>query len=72
MIELHAHTFLLPEQYQILRLALAFFEQTPIYALPPTLFRGTGVYALYYSGNFEPYAKLITRNRGSVLHQYCQ
>jgi hypothetical protein len=66
--DIQAHVFRLPEQLQILRLALDFFEQTPVYALPPPAFRGTGVYALYYQGDFEPYARLAMRNRRGMLH----
>lgn len=33
----------------------------PLNALEP--FQGAGIYALYYTGNFEPYAPLVEKNR---------
>lgn len=31
---------------------------------PPEPFRGAGIYALYYSGDFGPYESIAARNRG--------
>ncbi|RKZ50391.1 MAG: restriction endonuclease [Candidatus Parabeggiatoa sp. nov. 3] len=46
--------------------AIEFFTQTPIHVLPPPdKFLGQGIYALYYCGNFEHYAKLSEINKAS-------
>jgi hypothetical protein len=44
--------------------AIQFFTETPIYRLPPPgRFIGSGVYALYYAGDFKLYAKIANANR---------
>lgn len=35
----------------------------PVHSLPPEPFIGAGIYALYYIGNFEPYALMAEANR---------
>ena len=49
---------------EIVKDAVRFFNGTPALSLPPSeRFAGAGVYALYYTGNFKPYAKYAELNR---------
>jgi len=34
----------------------------PIDALPPAAFTGAGIYAMYYTGEFPPYARITAKN----------
>lgn len=44
--------------------AFMFFNQTPLCTLPPMQsFTGSGVYALYYSGDFQPYLEIAKTNK---------
>ena len=44
--------------------AINFFTTTPICDLPPiTTFNGVGVYALYYFGDYEPYERIVEKNK---------
>jgi len=44
--------------------AIEFFDETPVRKLPPPAsFVGTGVYALYYLGGFDLYARIASQNR---------
>lgn len=53
------HIFKSPKVRVIINEAIDFLNQTPAYQLPPPeSFIGTGVYCLYYFGNFELYKKL--------------
>jgi len=57
------HVFRSPKFRSVVEDAIKFFAQTPLHPLPPTTaFVGAGVYALYYIGNFELYAKMATLN----------
>ncbi len=57
--EYSLHAFKYPGLDSILAKAVKFFSQTPVYELPPSYrFGGTGVYGLYYTGDFEPYAPI--------------
>ena len=38
-------------------------------ALPPARFPGAGIYLIYYTGDFEPYRKIATANKGSSFRQ---
>ena len=49
---------------QSVALALSNCPAAPLNDLPK--FPGAGIYALYYSGNFEPYAVLATLNRSTA------
>ena len=40
----------------------ALLQRTPV-ALPPPKFRGAGIYAIYYTGFFEPYQVIAEANR---------
>ncbi len=44
--------------------AQALLSRHPIALAKLEPFQGAGVYALYYTGSFKPYAKLSTQNRG--------
>lgn len=51
--------------------AVGFFIGTPVHNLPPPddpLFIGPGVYALYYSGNYELYQPIARLNRPNCAH----
>ena len=37
----------------------------PVVTLPPGRFKGAGVYAIYYLGDFEPYARLAKANKSA-------
>lgn len=59
-----AHIFQSPKFRSVVEEATTFFAQTPLNSLPPpTRFIGGGVYALYYLGEYELYAKLAELNR---------
>ena len=58
------HVFRSPQFKGIVNDAIKFFAQTPVHALPPPhRFVGTGVYALYYTGDFKPYARIAALNK---------
>lgn len=42
--------------------ANALLQRTPV-ALPPPTFRGAGIYAIYYTGCFDPYKVIAQANR---------
>ena len=49
-----------------LTLALELLEQ-PVHSLPPKQsFRGAGIYAIYYLGDFEAYRKLVRKNKAEL------
>ena len=57
------HVFRSSEFVGIIKNAIDFFKNTPICDLPPTInFGGSGIYALYYQGDFPLYAKLVQKN----------
>lgn len=54
---------------ELLKDAIRFFNGTPVHQLPPPeAFVGTGVYALYYTGNNELYQKYAELNRLAYSH----
>ena len=58
------HVFRSPQLQNLMLDALRFFNGTPVYKLPPaTNFTGSGVYALYYTGNAPLYAGIADVNR---------
>lgn len=58
------HIFISPTFHEIVTEAIKFFNQTPIHVLPPPdKFIGTGVYALYYQGNYTLYSKIAEANQ---------
>ena len=49
--------------------ACLFFARTPIHNLPPSFnFAGTGVYGIYYKGDFEHYSPLTKFNDAEFTH----
>lgn len=49
---------------ELVKDAVRFFNGTPVHALPPPeSFEGTGVYAIYYTGCFDPYQQYAAVNR---------
>lgn len=62
------HVFRSPEFYGVVDNAIKFLLQTPKHPLPPLEpFIGSGVYALYYVGNYALYAKIATMNRTGYI-----
>ena len=63
------HVYKNEEFVEIIKDAVRFFNGTPVHPLPPpTRFRGTGVYALYYTGRTGIYRKYGTLNRTAYSH----
>ena len=59
----NSHIFKSPKVHAIVNEAIDFLNQTPAYQLPlPEPFIGTGVYCLYYLGNFDLYKKISCSN----------
>ena len=61
------HTFRSPQLRSVVQEAVQFLAETPIHALPPETFFGAGVYLLYYSGTFEPYAHIAHLNQQTPI-----
>ena len=59
------HTFRFPQLRSVVQEAVQFLAGTPIHAVPPAPFFGAGVYLLYYSGTFAPYARIADLNQQS-------
>ena len=58
------HIFRSPKFRSVVEDAIRFFTETPVHLLPPPVrFTGTGVYALYYAGDFNLYAKIAAANQ---------
>lgn len=65
-LEYHRHVFHSPQFHSVVTEAIAFLNNTPVQELPPPVsFVGAGVYALYYSGHFDLYARIADRNRNN-------
>lgn len=63
------HIFKSPKIHTVINEAIAFLNQTPIHQLPPPeTFIGTGVYSLYYLGNFGLYKKIADANIIECIH----
>ncbi len=63
------HLFHSPTIIQVVDEAVGFLLESPVNALPPSArFDGAGVYALYYCGDFAPYAKLAALNHDECVH----
>jgi hypothetical protein len=62
-MDLHLHTFHSPLFQSVVDRAIAFFTKTPVHVLPPpSSFVGSGVYGLYYVGDYELYARVVSLN----------
>lgn len=60
------HVFRSPQFRSVVEEAITFFNTTPVHELPPPDgFVGTGVYALYYTGSFDLYSRIVSLNRKS-------
>ncbi len=65
-VNLALHIFRSAQFQRVVDEAIRFFTHTPVHELPPTdRFSGSGIYALYYAGDFELYAALADLNRDS-------
>jgi len=63
------HTYKNDAFIEIIKDAIRFFNGTPVIELPPPeRFTGAGLYALYYTGKYKPYAKYGELNRLSYNH----
>ncbi len=63
------HVYKNEEFAEIVKDAVRFFNGTPVHPLPPPArFRGTGVYALYYTGRTGIYSKYGVLNRTAYSH----
>ncbi len=57
------HIFQSPKFQSVVNDAINFFVATPVYRLPPSQpFLGSGVYGLYYTGDYELYASIARLN----------
>ena len=64
--DINEHIFRSPQLQDLMLDALRFFNGTPVHSLPPpTKFGGSGVYAIYYTGDYPLYQKLGIVNRTS-------
>lgn len=58
------HTYKNAAFVELVKDAIRFFNGTPVHPLPPSeIFMGTGVYALYYTGQNNLYRKYAKLNR---------
>ena len=58
------HIYHSEEFTELIKDAVRFFNGTPVYPLPlRDKFSGTGVYALYYTGRYDAYARYAQLNR---------
>jgi len=63
-VNLELHTFHSPEFRSVVNAAIDFFNNTPIQRLPPPeSFLGSGVYSLYYVGDFSLYREIVKKNK---------
>jgi len=62
------HVFHSPQFKSVVDEAIGFFIKTPVHKLPPLSdFVGNGMYALYYTGNYELYAKVSVSNKMAAI-----
>lgn len=58
------HIFRSPTYKSVVEEAIYFLEGTPVHPLPPnSRFQGSGVYAIYYSGDLEYYQQISVGNQ---------
>ena len=58
------HVYANDDFVELVKDAVRFFNGTPVHRLPPPeKFFGTGIYALYYTGQSHPYEKYAELNR---------
>jgi hypothetical protein len=64
----NSHLFQSPKFQSVVNDAINFFSETPIHTLPPPQkFLGSGVYGLYYQGDYELYARMARVNRKGCI-----
>jgi len=62
------HVFHSPKFQSVVDDAIKFFARTPEHPLPPPAqFIGSGVYGLYYAGDYELYAKISVLNQSACV-----
>lgn len=62
--DLSKHVYKNDDFVELVKDAVRFFNGTPVHPLPPPeRFHGSGIYAIYYTGNAAPYAKYAHLNR---------
>lgn len=62
--DLEKHVYKNDAFVELVKDAVRFFNGTPVHRLsPPEKFHGTGIYALYYTGQTAPFAKYAELNR---------
>lgn len=62
------HVFHSPQFHGVVDEAIEFFNNTPARDLvPPDAFAGTGVYGLYYAGDYELYAEISRLNQSDCI-----
>jgi hypothetical protein len=67
MPNLEQHTYHSPTFEGIVNDAINFFTLSPVIDLPPTFsFNGSGVYGLYYIGDYELYEPISKKNQQSM------
>jgi hypothetical protein len=63
------HVFHSPQFQSVVDEAITFFTLTPVHRLPmPDRFIGTGVYGLYYVGDFEIYSRMAELNQEACVY----
>ena len=67
-VNIKLHTFQSPKFRSVVEEAIQFFVGTPVHPLPPSnRFTGCGVYALYYLGDYDLYAKVARLNQDTCV-----
>ena len=67
-VNIKLHTFQSPKFRSVVEEAIQFFAGTPVHPLPPSSrFTGCGVYALYYLGDYDLYAKVARLNQDTCV-----
>ncbi len=62
------HIFHSPQFQSVVDEAIKFFSKTPAHKLPsPSSFIGTGVYGLYYTGDYKLYTEVANSNRKACV-----
>jgi hypothetical protein len=63
MVDYSRHVFKSPQYRSVVSDAVSFYENTPVLEFPITeSFSGTGVYGLYYKGDYELYRGFLALN----------
>lgn len=62
------HIFRSPKFQSVVNEAINFFAETPVHVLPSVRsFVGSGVYGLYYVGEYQPYRKIVSLNQDACV-----